>query len=306
MNNRIVNRPTVWNGLGKSIATATSVAEALQIAEMDYHFTKEPIFDKYGKQVKDAFINVRDVDRKPFGPVGKQYELVQPLEALDFLDSIIGSDIQIEQVGEFKGGSKMWMLAKAPERTILDDVMQPYVFVATSFDGSSNTTAGTMMNRLACGNQLNFAIKTAQRLIKIRHTAKLVEKVSEARRVIMASNKYIDSMAFKAERYAVRKLSKSEFLMATNEIFGDEDLMTGKQKTNVAKLKEQFGVALRQPDLENFKGSAWHYFNAMGDFASHIDPVRKTVDWKETLFESFMIGNDYLTKTERVLDAMIA
>jgi hypothetical protein len=94
--------------------------------------------------------------------------------------------------------------------------------------------------------------------------------------------------------------------MAVNELFGDEDLMTGKQKTNTMKLKEQFGVALRRPDLDNFKGTAWHLYNSVGDFATHIDPIRKTANWQESLFESFIDGNQYLIKAEKILDALVA
>lgn len=306
MSQIIVNRPRVWDGLGQSIANASTVKEALQMAHMDYQIAKEPCFDKYGKPVQDVFLNVRSTDRAVFGPVGKQYKIVQPRAAFDFMDSIIGSDVQIEQLGQSAGGRKIWMLAKAPEMDLLGDVMQPYFFVSTSFDGSSNTVAGTLLNRLTCANQINMANKTAQRRILIRHSSVLEDKVQEARRLIMASDKYIESLSAKAEKYATYKLSKSEFLMATDEIFGNTDLMKGKELTNTSKLKEQFGVALRQPDLDNFKGSAWHFFNAMGDFATHIDPIRKTVNWKENLFDSFMGDNEYLTKAEKILDALVA
>jgi len=71
-------------------------------------------------------------------------------------------------------------------------------------------------------------------------------------------------------------------------------------------LKAQLGLALRRPDLENFKGTAWHLYNAFGDFASHIDPVRKTAEWRENLWESFIDGNKTLISVERMLDKIVA
>jgi hypothetical protein len=82
--------------------------------------------------------------------------------------------------------------------------------------------------------------------------------------------------------------------------------MTKRQLNDTDKLKTQFAIALSRPDLENFKGSAWHVFNAVGDFATHIEPNKKTQGWQDRLWDSFMDGNTWLQKTEAILDELVA
>ena len=299
-------RETPWHQLGVVVQSAPTTAEALRLAEMDWHVAKEPCYDKRNLVVPDTWLNVRDKDNAILGVVGNKYVNAQPVDAMDFIDGLIGKDIQLETAISLFGGRRICLLAKAPERDILGDAVQPYVFVTTSFDGSSPTLAGTTVTRIVCNNTLDMAKANATRRFNVRHTGNLMDKLAEAKRVMKLSINYVDSIAFKANKYATRKMGKSEFLMATNELFGDDDLATGKQKTNIAKLKEQFGIALRQPDLANFKGSAWHYFQAVADFATHIDPVRRTANFQELLFESFLDGNEYLIKAERILDEVVA
>jgi phage/plasmid-like protein (TIGR03299 family) len=299
-------RQPAWHGLGTVVQSAPTTAEALRLAEMDWHVAKEPCYDKRNRLVPDTWLNVRDKDNAILGVIGNRYINAQPVDAMDFIDGLIGKDIELDTAISLFGGRRICLLAKAPARDILGDAIQPYVFVTTSFDGSSPTLAGTTITRIVCNNTLDMAKANATRRFTVRHTANLMDKLAEARRVMKLASSYVDSMAVKAEKYATYKLSKSEFLMATNELFGDEDLLQGKQLTNIKKLKEQFGVALRQPDLANFKGSAWHVFNAVGDFATHIDPVRKTATWQDNLVESFLDGNEYLIKAEKILDTLVA
>lgn len=299
-------REPAWHGLGTVVSSAPTTQEALRLANMDWTVKAEPCYDKRNVVVPDTWLNVRNTDNAVLGVVGNKYKIVQPAEAMDFIDGLIGKDIMLESAISLYGGKRICILAKAPERDVLGDKFQPYIFVTTSFDGSSPTLAGSTITRIVCANTLDMAEGNATRRFVVRHTTDLMDKLKEARRVMKLAGEYIDTVALKAERYANHKMSKSEFMMAVNELFGDEDLMDGKQKTNIGKLKEQFGVALRQPDLDNFKGSAWHFYNAIGDFATHIDPVRKTVNWKESLFESFIDGNSWLIKAEKILDALVA
>lgn len=299
-------REPAWHGLGNVIDTAPTTADGLRMAGLDWKVRKELAYDQRGVVVDDLFLNVRDKDNKVLGTVGTKYKIVQPVEAMDFIDSLIGKDIQLDTAGSLYGGRVIWILAKAPQVDVLGDAIQPYVYVRTSFDGSSQTKAGTTATRIVCANTLDMAEKDCQRQFTVRHTTKLETRLAEAQRVMKLNKDYMAAFNAKAERYAKRKVTSAEFTMLVNEIFGVEDLMTPREKTNLMHLKGQFGQALRRPDLDNFKGTGWHIWNAMGDFASHVEPIRRTATTDDARWDSFMNGNEWLGKTERVLDELVA
>jgi len=299
-------RTPAWHGLGKVIQDVPTTAEGLHLAGLDWKVGKELCYDQRGVPVEDTYLNVRDKDNKVLGVVGNKYRIVQPVEAMDFIDALIGKDIQLDTAGSLYGGKVIWILAKAPKVDVLGDAIQPYVYVRTSFDGNSPTKAGTTATRIVCANTLDMAEKDCTRQFTVRHSTKLADKLAEAQKVMKLNADYMKAFTVKAERYVAKRLSSADFHMLVNEIFGDEDLMTDREKTNTLKLKSQFGTALRRPDLDNFKSTAWHVMQAVSDFASHLDPVKKTDGWQDRLWDSFMLGNEYLQKTERILDELVA
>lgn len=299
-------REPAWHGLGTVVAEAPTTAKALEIAGIDWTVRSEVCYDQRNVVVPDTFLNVRDRDNAILGIVGNKYRIVQPIDALNFMDDLMVEGLTLDTAGSLHGGKRIWLLAKAPARDILGDAFDPYMVLTTSFDGSSATELMNTVTRVVCANTMDMARSNASRKFKVRHSSKLEDRRAEAQRMMKLATSYVDEIALKAEKYATRRISKAEFEMLTNELFGNPDMMTPRQVTNADALKEQFGAALRRVDLENFKGSAWQVYNAVGDFATHLDPVRKTADYKESLWESFLDGNEWLTKAELVLDEIVA
>ena len=298
-------RDAAWHGLGTVVASAPSTADALRLAGLDWHVALEPMYLRSGVEVPNRRAVVRDSDASVLGDVSAAYVPAQPQQALDFMDDLLGAGLQLHTAGSLDGGRRIWLLSQAPERNVLGDVMQPYVGITTSFDGGSATQVFNTVTRVVCQNTLDMALGNAARKWSMRHTSSIAARVAEAARTMQLATDYVDALAAKAERYAATKVTTSEFNALVAEMFGDDTDMTTKERANRAHLLAQFGTALRQPDLDNFKGTAWHVYNAMGDFATHLDPVRKTGAWEERKWESFIDGNQFLLRTERALDALV-
>lgn len=302
-------REAAWHGLGTVVSEAPTTADALRLAGLDWHVALEPMFLADGTLVPVRRAVVRDSDRSILGDVSESYVPAQPQQALDFMDALLGEGLKLSTAGSLRGGSRIWLMSEAPTVDILDDPVQPFLGITTSFDGSSSTTIYNTVVRTVCENTLDMGLAGASRTWKARHTSTIADRVKEAQRTLKLAGDYVDAIAEKAGRYAATKISAEEFKRIVNEIFGDDSEtgdMSQKQKSNTMHLKAQLGLALRRPDLENFKGTAWHLYNAFGDFASHIDPVRKTAEWRENLWESFIDGNKTLLSVERILDEIVA
>ena len=305
-----MNRQYVWKGLDTDITTTRTVDEALDLAHLNWGVRKEPCFDMRNRQVADTWLIVRDTDNYVLGPVGNRYVPAAPKQGMAFMGDVMNiaekDGFRMASAGMLNGGRRIWMNAKGPSHDILGHPYDPYFIFTTSFDGSSGSELINSITCPICTNTLDMARSNATRKYVVRHTARLEDRVRQAMEAFASNTSYFDEMTKKAEKYAKRRITRSEFMMMTNELFGEEDLQTDRQKGNALHLKGQFMEALRRPDLENFKSTAWHMFNAMGDFASHMTPVRKTRNWEENRLISFMDGNEWLLKTEKMLDELVA
>lgn len=299
-------REVIWKGIGNILDHApTNLDEALVAAGLTWKVQKEPAYDKRGRVVEGLNLTVRNTDNAILGSVGDVYSIVQPRDAFEFTEALLGKGVAYETAGSLFGGRKIWVLARLPVENVLGDMVMPYLCFSTSFDGTSATKVSTMLTRVECNNTLTFGEANAHRQWSARHSGNIKDKLETAATTLELTQKYIEAFRAKAERYAEVKVSKADFEHIVDEVFGVEDLMTSRQKANALHLKGQLGVALRQADLANFKGTAWHLYNAFGDFASHIDPVRKTANWKESLFDSFIDGNRTLLKVEQLIDELV-
>lgn len=78
--------------------------------------------------------------------MGKDYLIVQNAEAFEFFDAIVGNGngIQYETAGALGNGERIFITAKLPDYIRVgngDDVVEKYIFLTTSHDGSGSITA---------------------------------------------------------------------------------------------------------------------------------------------------------------------
>lgn len=55
------------------------------------------------------------------------------------------------------------------------------------------------------------------------------------------------------------------------------------------------------PDLRNLKKSAYRFINAVSDFATHAEPIRRTKNYQENMFNKTMEGNPITDKAYRLI-----
>lgn len=93
--------------------------------------------------------------------VGKGYKVVQPREVLDFFAKLaeVGG-FELETAGALSGGRRIWGLAKIGDGAPVtgQDVVRPYILLATSYDGTLATTAKATAVRVVCDNTLTMSV----------------------------------------------------------------------------------------------------------------------------------------------------
>jgi len=194
-----------WHGLGQVIENYPTSREALKFAGLDYVVEKRKLFtyDKENEnadfsigttkiEVADYFATVRTDNKVVLGVVGKDYEVVQNTDAFIFFDSIVGGDgIYYETAGALGNGERIFITAKLPGYIKVgnNDLIEQYLFLTTSHDGSGSIIAAFTPVRIVCNNTLNAALHQQSNPIKIRHTATAKERLENAHKLMGITNK---------------------------------------------------------------------------------------------------------------------
>ena len=114
-----------WHGLGQIVESYPTSREAIAFAGLDYEVTKAPIFargaglfDTY--PVPDQYATLRIDTKAVFGVVGKDYQIVQNVDAFAFFDAIVGGDegILYETAGALGNGERIFITANCPDISV--------------------------------------------------------------------------------------------------------------------------------------------------------------------------------------------
>lgn len=201
-----------WHGLGQIVQDYPTSAEAIKHAGLDYTIEKRPLFTYDNENnaadedtdikipeidVPDFFATMRTDTEQVLGVVGKDYEVVQNVDAFSFFDAIVGGDgIQYETAGALGKGERIFITAKLPGYIKVgnDDLIEKYLFLTTSHDGYGSILAAFTPVRIVCANTLNAALRNYSNSIKIRHTANAKQRLEQAHKVMGIANKLIEQM----------------------------------------------------------------------------------------------------------------
>ena len=87
-----------------------------------------------------------------------------------------------------------------------------------------------------------------------------------------------------------------------NEFFPvTEDLTDGQRKNNLRLQGDLKARYYNAPDLEWVGKNGWRFVNAVSDFATHADPIRKTRNYNENLFLRTAEGNPMIDKAYKMV-----
>ena len=300
-------RAVPWHGLGKQVIEAPNSREAIRHAGLDWNVTKQPVFTSYGLDpivIPNTYANVRDTDGAILGVVGGYYQILQNVDAFDFVDSMITGDVRYETAGSLHGGKKVWLLAKLPEVKILGDEVVPYLIFTNSHNGKSAVRAALTPVRVVCQNTLNIALRGAKRSFSVCHKGDVMSKMEASKKILGLSEQYMGSLQASAEVLGKIILSDREVAELCEGLFAPKgvDDMTDRQyetsRDRVKALKFRYEAA---PDLAGIRGTGWGFINAVADYVNHEAPTRRTNTYKDKLMEGAIGNYDLLNEAHRLL-----
>ncbi|WP_302955451.1 DUF932 domain-containing protein [[Clostridium] scindens] len=298
-------RETPWHGLGTKVMEAPNSKEALGLAGLDWRVLQEPIFTESEECIEGYKANVRDVDRKVLGVVTDRYKVIQNEEAFAFTDALLGEGVRYETAGSLMGGRKVWMLAHLPHEYIISgERISPYLLFSNTHDGTGAIRVALTPIRVVCNNTLNLALNTAKRSWSMIHTGDVKCKMEEAKNTLFMADKYMDHLGKEFENLRMKKMTDAQVMEYINILLPVEENATSQQIKNMKRLREDMKVRyFDAPDLQDVGKNAYRFVNAVSDFATHAEPLRRTANYKENLFARTVEGNPLIDRAYQLVCA---
>lgn len=296
-------RETPWHGLGTRVLEAPSSKEALGLAGLDWKVIQEPIYTGENEVIPGYKANIRDSDRKTLGVVTDRYKVIQNEEAFAFTDELLGEGVRYETAGSLQEGKRIWLLAHMPhEYIIAGERISPYLVFTNTHDGSGAVRVAVTPIRVVCNNTLNLALDTAKRSWSMIHTGDIQGKLAEAKETLFMAQEYMDHLGAEFEALRAKELSDRQVLEFIDLLLPKEEDFTPQQNKNVQRLRDDMKLRyFGAPDLKNLGRNAYRFINAVSDFATHAEPLRKTQNYKENLFSRTVEGNPLIDRAYQMV-----
>lgn len=299
-------RTKPWHGLGVQVQEAPESKDALRLAGLDWKVYQREVYTDSGIKIEGYRANVRNTDNKILGVVTERYKIVQNEEAFSFTDALLGKGVRYETAGSLQEGKKVWLLARLPKEYIISgEQISPYLVFSNSHDGSAAVRVAVTPIRVVCNNTLNLALSTAKRSWAMVHTGNIKGKIHEAQETLFMAENYMSKLGKEFEELKRQKLSErqvKEYIELLLPLEKTTSLVTAK---NVKKLRDDLRARYYDaPDLQDVGGNnAYRFINAVSDFATHNEPLRRTANYKENLFMKTMDGNPMIDRAYQIVKA---
>jgi len=305
-----------WHGLGQVISDYPTSAEAIKYAGLNYHVEKRPLFtydtENYTGdpdtdiiipeiEVPNFYATIRTDTEQVLGVVGKDYEIVQNVNAFEFFDAIVGGKggILYETAGALGKGERIFITAKLPDyiRVGKDDLIEQYIFLTTSHDGYGSITAAFTPVRVVCANTLNAAMRNHSNAVKIRHTASAVDRLKQAHQLLGVTNLLANKLEETFNNWSRIRITDNavkrlvQVAMAPNkEVLqnlknGKLDELSATYNNMVSSVMEYALTSPTQQEVTT-KGTLFGAYNSV---TGYFQNVRNYKD-DESKFKSIMYG----------------
>jgi len=297
-NRAVFGRNTpAWHQIGTVVEGAMTFEEVIKLGGLDYVVSKRQSYYKDSVasvdsecleegdafvEAEDSFVTVAEWPDKAatvLGMVGKQYEVLQNVDAFKFFQPLIDSgEAVFDAAGVLGRGERVWVLAKIPDMKMAvgkDDEVELYALYTNSHDGSAAVDCAATPIRVVCQNTLSWALtKGGNRAHhRIRHTPSMGVKLEEASRVMGLVRKGYQEVADVFTAMGTKKLNKEARGAYILDVLGiDTEKEVSTRNKNILQEVSQ----LFQTDPLADKDMLWASYNALTAYVDHKRTTRET------------------------------
>lgn len=306
-------REKAWHGLGQIVQQYPTSAEAIQFAGLNYSVEKRRLFTYDNSEaeidtgyasasVPNFYATIRTDTQQVLGVVGNDYTVVQNTDAFTFFDAIVsgGDGILYETAGALGNGERIFITAKLPGYIEVgrNDLIEKYLFLTSSHDGSGSVTAAFTPVRIVCANTLGAALKSMENCIRIRHTDSAQERLKQAHTIMGISNNMANQLDQIFNRWAKVKITDKEVLKLVQRAMApSKEVLQAIADGKIDELSSRFSntvdevcsYAFSEPTQQTAttKGTLFGAYNAVTGYFQNV----KSYKDPESKLKNIMFGN---------------
>lgn len=290
-----------WHGLGAVIPTNATPDQIVELAGLHYELDTAPIQwqsidGEPMRNYRDKVVMYRKDTNAPLAVVGRDYQVVQPREVVEFFADIADiAGASIETAGALFGGRRYWALARFDSDAFdVDgngDTVDRFALMVSSCDGSLATQARDSLIRAVCNNTVSAALAdTSAARVYVTHRSTfnpgaVREKFAQASKHYAAAREAMQALA----KRAITTAKASEFVAA---LLRDDAKLRTADVTDTAGYKRIMAL-FDGAQIGGGAGTQWALLNAVTEYVDH-DARAKT---DELRFASAMFGRGDALKT---------
>ena len=275
---------TPWHGLGQRLTDNAPLEVWAEQSGLDFKLahaavnyqtpgfgTPPRVWSYSGKRVI-----YRTDTSQALGLVSNAYNIVQPIEVLEFFRDMVGTIAHLETAGVLRNGAHYWALARMDgEFNLAGDKVHQYLLLASSCDGSLATQARLTSVRVVCNNTLQLAQGTGD-VVQVRHNS--IFKPEAVKAQLSDFNDAFKHFEHTAKFLANIKISSAQAQAVFTKILGGDEKKPSRAAQRALALFDGAGIGA---ELESAKGTAWGALNA----------VTQLMDWETARTDDARLSN---------------
>ncbi|HXI01190.1 MAG TPA: DUF932 domain-containing protein [Sphingobacteriaceae bacterium] len=164
---------------------------------------------------------------------------------------------------------------------LYDDLIEKYLFLTTSHDGSGSITAAFTPVRIVCNNTLNAALNNMTNCIKIRHTQSAQDKLRQAHTVMGISNSLSDELSQIFNHWTKVRITDKEVLKLIQKAMAPskevlQNVLAGKEDeysayfNNVCSDVCEYAFTSHAQQTVTTKGTLFGAYNAITGYFQNV------------------------------------
>ncbi len=207
--------------------------------------------------------------------VSDRYVPVQNRQAFGFLDAVVADGgLRYHTAGALGQGERVFLLAKLPGEMRVkgtDDLVNKYLLLSNSHDGSAALRVLFTPVRVVCQNTLSMALRQGQgEGVRIRHNGDLANKIREAQRVLGLATRFYDDAQAKIDRLASVSPTAAQLESYFKSLYPDPE--DGADNTRARQTREKLHALFSEGighDMPGIKDTWWCAYNAVTEMLDH-------------------------------------
>jgi len=267
---------TPWHNSGVKIPDdkVLSIAEGLEASGLNFQVVKEELFTADGRKAP-CFATTRTDRNEILGYVGPNYKVLENVEAFNWFQPFLDSkECELHTAGSLYGGRKIWVLAKIkkdPIEITPDDIVEKYLMLSNSHDGTQAIRVGLTAVRIVCANTLAMAHSdSSSQLIRVRHSQSVKENLEAIRDTISIIDEQFKATAVQYKRLLNKYINArdvAKYVVRVLDLEEDDGTISTRSANQLEKIVGLFEKGIGN-DLPQVRGTVWSAYNSLTQYLS--------------------------------------